>query len=65
MILLAGLFMRLQTKSLPLADDVNLEDLATSCHGYTGADLEAVCREAALARLVACMEHHSGSANGE
>jgi len=36
---------------MPLADDVDLEKLAEMTEGYTGADIEAVCREAALNAL--------------
>jgi len=39
---------KIHTKEMPLADDVQLEDLSTRTEGYTGADIEAVCREAAL-----------------
>lgn len=28
-----------------------LPDLATACHGYSGADLAALCREAAMSAL--------------
>ncbi|KAJ4760099.1 Cell division control 48-B-like protein [Rhynchospora pubera] len=34
-------------KSLTLDDGVDLEVIASSCNGYVGADLEALCREAA------------------
>ena len=36
------------TRNKPLADDVDLDDLAERTDGYVGADIEAVCREAAL-----------------
>ena len=35
----------------PLADDVNLDDLARRTEGYVGADIEAICREAAMMAL--------------
>lgn len=35
----------------PLAADVNTDQLAAATSGYTGADIAAVCREAALAAL--------------
>ena len=43
----------------PLADDVNLDDLARRTEGYVGADIEAICREAAM---MALREHLSSVA---
>jgi transitional endoplasmic reticulum ATPase len=37
------------TRGKPLADDVNVDDLAARTGGYVGADIEAVCREASMA----------------
>ncbi|PSQ45189.1 AAA family ATPase [Halobacteriales archaeon SW_7_68_16] len=37
------------TRDKPLADDVDLADLARRTEGYVGADVEAVCREASMA----------------
>ncbi|KAF9196842.1 hypothetical protein BGZ50_005916 [Haplosporangium sp. Z 11] len=39
------------TRDIPLADDVDLEAIAQSTELYTGADLQNVCREAALTTL--------------
>ena len=39
------------TKDMPLADDVDLEKLAKHTEGYVGADIESVCREAAMLAL--------------
>ncbi len=36
------------TKDKPLADNVDLEDLAARTENYVGADIEAVCREATM-----------------
>ena len=36
---------------MPLAKDVDLKKLAKSTEGYVGADIEAVCREAAMLAL--------------
>ncbi len=36
------------TQSKPLADGVDLDKLARKTEGYVGADIEAVCREAAM-----------------
>ena len=42
---------KVHTKDMPLADDVNLKKLAKNTEGYVGADIEAVCREAAMLTL--------------
>ncbi|KAF3324056.1 cell division control protein 48 B isoform X1 [Carex littledalei] len=39
--------LKLYSKSLNLGEDVDLEVIASSCNGYVGADIEALCREAA------------------
>ncbi|NJE53864.1 CDC48 family AAA ATPase [Thermococcus sp. 21S9] len=39
---------KVHTRKVPLAEDVNLEELAKKTEGYTGADIEAVVREAAM-----------------
>jgi transitional endoplasmic reticulum ATPase len=41
--------LEVHTRDKPLADDVDLEDLARRTDGYVGADLEALCREASMA----------------
>ena len=38
----------IHTKSKPLAEDVDLEELAKDTEGYTGADISAVCNEAVM-----------------
>ncbi len=42
---------KVHTKRVPLAEDVSLEELAKKTEGYSGADIEAVVREAALTAL--------------
>ena len=37
------------SRDKPLADDVDLDELAAKTDGYVGADIEAVCREASMA----------------
>jgi transitional endoplasmic reticulum ATPase len=46
----------IHTVGRPLADDVDLDDLAARTEGYVGADIEAVCREAAAAAVRAFVE---------
>jgi transitional endoplasmic reticulum ATPase len=38
----------IHTRGMPLAPDVDLNDLARRTYGFVGADLAALCREAAL-----------------
>ncbi|XAR50214.1 Vesicle-fusing ATPase [Bertholletia excelsa] len=40
--------LRIHTKNMKLAEDVDLEKVAKETHGYVGADLAALCTEAAL-----------------
>ncbi len=42
---------RIHVKDMPLAEDVDLEELAEITEGYVGADIEAVCREAVMLAL--------------
>jgi transitional endoplasmic reticulum ATPase len=43
--------LQIHTRGMPLAKDVNLEKLADISHGYVGADLQALTREAGLGAL--------------
>ncbi len=40
--------LRIHTRFMPLAADVNLEQVAARTHGFLGADLAALCREAGM-----------------
>ena len=42
---------KVHTKNMPLAEDVDLKYLAKNSTGYSGADIEAVCREAVMLTL--------------
>ena len=42
---------KIHTKSMPLAADISLEKLAEKTDGFSGADIEALCREAAMIAL--------------
>jgi transitional endoplasmic reticulum ATPase len=43
--------LRIHTKNMKLGDDVDLEQIAAETHGYVGADLAALCSEAALQQI--------------
>ena len=40
--------LEIHTRNMPLADDVDLDKIATTTHGFVGADLESLCKEAAM-----------------
>jgi transitional endoplasmic reticulum ATPase len=40
--------LQIHTRNMPLAPDVNLEKIANITHGFVGADLEYLCKEAAM-----------------
>ncbi len=40
--------LEIYSRGMPLAQDVNMTHLADITHGFVGADLEALCREAAM-----------------
>lgn len=42
---------KIHTKNMPLAKDVNLDKMAEQTDGYVGADIESLCREAAMLAL--------------
>ena len=43
--------LEIHTKPMPLTKGVDLDDMARRTHGFVGADLAALCREAALQAL--------------
>ncbi|MDP2943407.1 MAG: AAA family ATPase, partial [Candidatus Omnitrophota bacterium] len=43
--------LQIHTRGMPLAEGVSIEKLAEITHGYVGADLEALAREAAMSAL--------------
>ncbi|WP_292319441.1 AAA family ATPase, partial [Caldisphaera sp.] len=43
--------LQIHTRTVPLGDDVDLVDIAKRTNGYTGADLAALVREAAMGAL--------------
>ena len=42
---------QIHTRGMPLAEDVDLKKLSEMTHGYTGADVSALCRETAMKAL--------------
>jgi transitional endoplasmic reticulum ATPase len=43
--------LQIHTRGMPIAKDVNLEKLADMSHGFVGADLQALAKEAAIRAL--------------
>ncbi|CAL1292202.1 unnamed protein product, partial [Larinioides sclopetarius] len=43
--------LRIHTKNMKLAEDVDLEKIAGETHGFVGSDLAALCSEAALQQI--------------
>ncbi|MDP3043371.1 MAG: CDC48 family AAA ATPase [bacterium] len=56
--------LEIHTRGMPLADGVDLDKLAEITHGFVGADLEALCREAAMSALREIMPEIEFSAQG-
>ena len=40
--------LHIHTRGMPLSGDIDLKNLATELHGYTGADIKSLCRESAI-----------------
>ncbi len=38
----------IHSRGMPISEDVNLKILSSELHGYTGADIKSLCREAAM-----------------
>ena len=43
-----GEVLQIHTRGMPLDDKVDLEEMADTTHGFVGADLESLCKEAAM-----------------
>ncbi|KAJ2810334.1 AAA ATPase cdc48 [Coemansia furcata] len=43
--------LRIHTKNMRLSDDVDLEKIASETHGFVGADVAALCSEAAMQQI--------------
>ncbi|MCD6511063.1 MAG: AAA family ATPase, partial [Thaumarchaeota archaeon] len=53
--------LQIHTRNMPLAEDVDLEKIASVTHGFVGADLEYLCKEAAMK----CLRRHLPELNLE
>lgn len=40
--------LQIHTRGMPLAGDIDLKSMSLELHGYTGADIHSLCREAAI-----------------
>jgi len=43
--------LRIHTKNMKLSKGVDLEEVASECHGFVGSDLASLCSEAALQQV--------------
>ncbi|ANZ77424.1 BA75_04399T0 [Komagataella pastoris] len=43
--------LRIHTKNMKLAEDIDLESIAQETHGYVGADIASLCSEAAMQQI--------------
>ncbi|MDY6764774.1 MAG: AAA family ATPase, partial [Halobacteria archaeon] len=41
----------IHTRGMPLADDVDVDELAERTHGFVGADIESLCKESSMKSL--------------
>lgn len=48
--------LKIHLKGKPLSDEVDFKELARRTEGYVGADIEAICREAAILALRDCIK---------
>src|SRR5260370_12223980 len=56
--------LKIHTRNMPLAEGVDLDQITRQAAGYSGADMEAVCREAGLISLRREKETKSGTIAG-
>ncbi len=51
---------RIHTRGKPIGPDVNLKELATASGGLVGADIESICRNAALSAIRSSIQSGDG-----
>jgi transitional endoplasmic reticulum ATPase len=57
--------LRIHTRSMPLAKDVDLREIAEHSHGFVGADLEALCQEVGMNALRGFLAAYPLESDGE
>ncbi len=57
--------LEVHTRNMPLADDVRVDRLAERTHGFTGADLASVAKEAAMSSLRRARREGTETADSE
>jgi transitional endoplasmic reticulum ATPase len=57
--------LRIHTRSMPLANDVDLREIAEHSHGFVGADLEALCQEVGMNALRGFLAAYPLAKDGE
>ncbi len=57
--------LQIHTRYMPLDKDVDLDELAEITHGFVGADIAALCKEAAMYALRRILPQISGIEEGE
>ncbi len=55
----------IHTMNKPLGDDVDLDSLADRTEGHSGAEIAAICREAALLAIMSVANEHEGDSANE
>jgi transitional endoplasmic reticulum ATPase len=53
--------LKIHTRAMPLAGDVDLAEIAEHSHGFVGADVEALCQEVGMIALRRFLRDHPGS----
>src|SRR2546429_6948578 len=56
--------LKIHTRNMPLAEGVDIDQITSQAAGYSGADLEAVCREAGLISFRRKIETKKGTKEG-
>ena len=53
--------LKIHCEAMPLADDVDFQRIAEATNGFTGADIEMLCKESALKALGEFIEENGGA----